>query len=115
MRGGKREASLLVSYVKIILSPPKANFPDDLHDDDDSKHEPTAAEIEALFEVHERNEGKERALDAQPRAREDELRALKSTMSPLPSPLHENGCWVQSGDGVILLRSKSNLSVLNQA
>lgn len=105
MRGEKREASLLASYAK-IMSPPKADFPNELHDDDDDNHEATAAEIEALIEEQERNEEEERALDADLRARENELRALEGAKSPLPSPLHGNGCWVQSGDGMTLLRSK---------
>ena len=114
LRSGTREASLLASYVK-IMSPPEANFSKELHDNDDNNHEAIVAEIEALIEEQERKEEEEKALNAQLRSQENELRAPEGAESLLPSPLHENVCWVQSGDRVTLLRSKLSFLVFNQA
>ncbi|KAL9112908.1 MAG: hypothetical protein Q9187_007695 [Circinaria calcarea] len=109
MRGGKRETSLLARYAK-MMSLPKAPASTEPHDDeDDDDHETTASEIEAIIERQEKEAEEEKALDAELRARENKLRALEGGNSPLPSPLHENGCWMQSGDGMILLRTSCDI------
>lgn len=106
MRGGKRETSLLARHAK-MMSLPKAHPSKEPHNaEDDEDHETTVSEIEALIEQQEKEAEEERALVAELRAHEDKIRAPEEASSPLPSPLHENGCWMQSGDGMTLLRSK---------